>query len=402
MANFKQKTTKEIYNELDAKYTALRAKYNDTTPLLEKAVVKCLFYALAAVIAIVWQLITWVYKQCFPQTCDLEVLKFWGNLVGIDYKYGAPANLSIQLTGVSASSLSAGTTYKHLPTGLIYKTISRVNAESGVINATVECTTPGTVGNISIGQVLNIANPLDGIPDTATVTNVTINGSEDEEKLDYTNRVLSKFKSKSQGGSALDYYNWAMEVSGVVDALPYVLTEGLVDLYLVGEGSGINRDIDGTLSPNPFPSWVNGNFTDFTGTGTLLQVANSIEGSEPGKHDRRPIDGKVYLHNPTYTNYQVEITGLTTTAYNTDIKNTIISILDSKRPNVKVLGYGLDKARINRLSISAEVSEVIHGATFTDFILKNSSNVAINEDVLGVGCLANLSKLTINGTEIPL
>ena len=238
MANFTTKTIKEIFDSFMAKYSVLRSKYGDSSPLLEKSFIKTLGYAIAGIAASIWQLAVWVYKQIFPQTCELPALKFWGGLIGVDYNYGQAVNLSVRLQDVTASYLVSGTVYKDLNSGLIYKTISQVNAENNSILTTVQCTTSGVVGNIPVGTVLNIANPLDGIPSTATVEEIKIEGTEDEEVETYRKRVLYGFRKKSESGSPLDYYNWALEVSGIIDAFPYVLTEGIMTLYIVANGSG--------------------------------------------------------------------------------------------------------------------------------------------------------------------
>lgn len=402
MANYENKTIGDIFKILNAKYTALRAKFKDTTPLLEKATVKSIFYAFSASLGIVWQQSVWIYKQCFPQTCGLPALKFWGNLIGVDYKDGVSANLSIQLDDVTAGALSSGTIYKDLESGLIYKTVSQVPAENGKIITTVQCTTPGTVGNIPVGTVLNIANPLDGIPSTATVIDITITGTEDEEVEDYRKRVLFRFRNKAQGGSAVDYFIWATEVSGIVDAFPYVLTEGIISLYLVASGSGLNRTPSGSVSPNPFAKWVDGQFVALTGSGQMLAVANSIEGSAPGVHDRRPMNVRVNLLAPNYTPFKVEITGLTDTSYNESIKNALISYFDSKKPNLIVLDYGEADAKINKQQISSAVTDVIETETFTTITLKDASDNSIDETTLGIGCLSYLSSLKINGTNVPV
>lgn len=403
MANFVTKTIKDVFDSFMAKYTVLRSKYGDDSPLLEKAFIKSIAYSIGSIAATLWKYGNNIYKQCFPQSCDLPTLKFWGDLVGVDFNEGQFANLTIQLNNVSADYLISGTVYKDLSSGLIYKTISQANAIGGTITTTAQCTTSGAVGNLSAGTILTIANPIDGIPSTAVVINTAIEGTADEETETYRKRVLTRYKSKAQGGSALDYYNWCMEVPGVVDALPYVLTEGLVSIYLVGEGSGNNRNLSGSLSPNPFPVWVNGGIQDLTGNGLKLQVAKSIEGSEEGIYDRRPMTARVQLLNPTYTAYSIAITGLSDDSYNNEIKQALISNFDSKRPHIKVLNYKLAKAKINRLSLSSIVNEIIgESNSFTDFSLKNANNTEISEEILGVGCLAYLSSLTINGSTITL
>lgn len=402
MANFETKTIKQIYDGIIAKYTTLRNKYGDTAPLLEKAAVRSIAYAFAGVAGTLWQLSTWIYKQCFPQTCGLEALKFWGNLVGTNYKDGGASSLTIVLSDVTAQSLSAGTIYKHLKSGLIFKTISAVNAEDGTITATAQCTTSGEVGNLSPGEELNIANPYDGIPSTATIQDIAVKGTEDEKTEDYRKRVLYKFRNKSQCGSPLDYYVWATEVSGIIDALPYVLKSGVIKLFLVATGSGKDRTPSGTLSPNPFPIWEDGQFKPLEGSGQMLAVANAIEGSSPGVHDRRPAKATVELSIPIYTGFKVEITGLTDTSYNDAIKNALISVLDEKRPQLVVLDYGLSNAKINKIQLSSACTGVIDSETFTTFILKDSSDKSIDETTLGIGSLAYLSKLTINGEDVEL
>ena len=400
MAEFETKTIKQIYDGFISSYTVLRSKYGDNAPLLEKAVVKSLGYAMAGVAGSIWKLLTWVYKQCFPQTCDLTVLKLWGNLIGVDYKKGESTNLIIKLSGVTASSLPTGVVYKDLDSGLIFKTLSQATAIDGVIEATCVCSTSGSVGNIPVGTILNIANPYDGIPQTATVSSISIQGTEDEDVEAYRKRVLYRFKNKAQGGSAVDYFLWATEVQGIADALPYIISDGIISLYLVTDGSGLNRSPSGKLTPNPFPKWNEGQFVELAGSGQMLAVAKSIEGSQEGKHDRRPINARVELLNPNYMGFSVEINGITSTEYNSKIQETLIQKLDSKRPNLVVLNYPVSNSKINKLQLSADVNEVIGDETFTSFVLKNAKGEEIDEAILGIGSLAYLSSLKINNVSI--
>lgn len=400
MANFKTKTIKEIFDSFMSKYTVLRSKYGDTTPLLKKSFIKTIGYAIAGIAATLWQLSVWVYKQLFPQTCELPALKFWGSLIGVEYNQGQNANLTILLNRVTASYLVSGTVYKDLNSGLIFKTVSQVNAEEGQIRTTVQCTSSGSVGNLPVDTVLNIANPLDGIPSTAVVTEIKIEGTENEDVEAYRKRVLYRFKYKAQGGSAADYYLWATEVSGIVDALPYIISDGVVSLYLIAEGSGLDRSPSGNISPNPFPKWENGQFSEFSGSGQMLAVAKSIEGTKEGVHDRRPMNAKVQLLKPNYVGFSVEINGITSTEYNSKIKEVLVQKLDSKRPNLVVLNYPASNSKINKLQLSGEINNTIGENTFVDFVLKDSRGEEINEAILGIGQLAYLSSLKINNTTV--
>lgn len=400
MANFTTKTIKEVFDSFIAKYTVIRSKYGDETPLLEKSLIKSIGYAIAGEAGTIWQLSVWIYKQCFPQTAELPALKLWGNLVGVEYKYGTSANLTIKLDDVTAESLSSGTVYKDLITGLIFKTISQAVNEDGTITATVACSTQGSIGNLPVGTILNIANPLNGIPSTATIIGSKIEGVEDEDVEAYRKRVLYRFRNKSQSGSPLDYYTWIMEVPGIVDALPYVLEEGKVTIYTVSEGSGKDRTPTGFVNPNPYPVWENGQFTELTGDGQFLQMANAIEGSEEGVHDRRPVMAEVELLPPNYTPFTVEIDGLTDTTLNEQLKNVLINIFDSKRPHLVVLDYPLGKAKINQLQLSAACTAILDGESFTSFILKDENETSISETTLGIGCLPYLKKFIVNNKVV--
>lgn len=402
MANFTTKTIKEIFDSFMAKYNVLRNKYGDNSPLLEKSFIKSIGYAISGVAGTLWQMSVHLYKQCFPQSCDLETLLNWGNLVNVSYVKGRPTTLILKLNNVTASYLVSGTVYKDLDTGLIYKTVSQVNAENGQIIANAQCATSGIIGNIQVGTVLNIANPLEGIPSTAIVTGVLLEGHEDENIEIYRDRVIARYRSRAQGGSLLDYYNWCMGVQGIADALPYILDEGIVTIFLVGNGSRQNRNVSGSITPNPFPLWVNGIFTEYTGSGLMLEVAKAIEESEEGNHDRRPMTARVTLKQPNYASFSIEIIGLTNISYNEKIKDAIIASLDSKRPHIQVLGRKKSLSKINRQSLASIVQETIGDETFTSFSLKNSKNEEIAETTLGVGCLAYLANLKINGTQIDL
>lgn len=400
MANFTTKTMKEIAEGTIAKYKALRQKYKDTTPLLEKAAVKSLAWAFAGAVSSVWQSLVWVYKQCFPQTCSLPVLKLWGDLVGVEFIYGQSSQVELTLSDATASTLTTGTVYKELTSGLVYKTTAQGNNDNDSIVVSAQCTTAGSAGNLPVGTQLTIANPLDGIPQTATITSIKTEGSEDEDIEHYRPRVLYKFKNKAQGGSVSDYFGWCLEVSGIDDALIYVLTEGIVTIYLVATGSGKNRTPSGAINPNPFPNWIDGQFVEFQGSGQFLAVAKSIEGSSDGMHDRRPVNAKVNLLPCNYTGYEVDIKGLTSESYNDQIKAALDAALDIKRPHIIALNYSEANAKINSNALVTITQNIIGSNTFSTFTLLNNEGVEINEESLGIGSLAYLKKLTINNNVV--
>lgn len=407
MAGYKKKTLKEIQSDIISDYTTrIKKETGVDAPLLPKAVVRSIAWSIAGVASLQQNFLAWTYLQIHPRTCSPSVLKMWGSLLGIEYKTGTKTTLQIEIDNVTASSIISGTLWKSPKNSIVYSSLSTVSPISGTAVLNVEAKTSGPAGNLNPGEELDITNPYEGIPDKARVKAVLVSGSVDEDIEDYRNRVLIAFKRKAQGGSLVDYYLWTTEVAGIVDAFPYVLESGTIVVYLVSAGSGKDRTPSGSVTPNPFPEWENGNMKSISGSGLFYQAAMAINGTEDMKNSRRPAGAVVELRKPEYTGYRVEITELSpaTNDINAKIKDAIVSYLDTKKPNILALGYTKQDATINSSKLNAAIQNAINadGGTYNSFVLKNSAGEIINEDILGIGCLAYLAKLKINNADIVL
>ncbi|CDE59218.1 putative bacteriophage tail protein GP47 Mu-like protein [Fusobacterium sp. CAG:439] len=407
MAGYKKKTLKEIQAGIISDYTTrIKRETGIDAPLLPKAVVRSLAWSVAGVASMQQNYLAWVYLQIHPKTCSFPVLKMWGSLLGVEYKTGAKTTLQVEIINVTAASVISGTLWKSPKNGVVYSSLSTVSPIGGTAVLSVEAKTSGPAGNLNPGEELDITNPYEGIPDKAVVKSVLVTGSTDEEIEDYRNRVLIAFKRKAQGGSLVDYFLWGTKVSGIRDVFPYVLESGTIVLYLVADGSGKDRTPSGSVTPNPFPEWENGNMKVISGSGLFYQAAMAINGTEDMKNTRRPAGAVVELREPNYTGYRIEITELSsaTNEINTKIKDAVISYLDTKKPNILALGYTKQDATINSGKLNAAVQNAIDtdGGTYTSFVLKNSAGEIINEDILGIGSLAYLEKLKINGVDVVL
>lgn len=407
MAGYKKKTLKEIQSDIISDYTTrIKKETGVDAPLLPKAVVRSIAWSVAGVASMQQNFLAWTYLQIHPRTCSPSVLKMWGSLLGIEYKTGTKTTLQTEIDNVTASSIISGTLWKSPKNSIVYSSLSTVSPISGTAVLNVEAKTSGPAGNLNPGEELDITNPYEGIPDKARVKAVLVSGSVDEDIEDYRNRVLIAFKRKAQGGSLVDYYLWPTEVAGIVDAFPYVLESGTIVVYLVSAGSGKDRTPSGSVTPNPFPEWENGNMKSISGSGLFYQAAMAINGTEDMKNSRRPAGAVVELRKPEYTGYRVEITELSqaTNDINAKIKDAIVSYLDTKKPNILALGYTKQDATINSSKLNAAIQNAINadGGTYNSFVLKNSAGEIINEDILGIGCLAYLEKLKINNADIVL
>jgi hypothetical protein len=105
---------------------------------------------------------------------------------------------------------------------------------------------------------------------------------------------------------------------------------------------------------------------------------------------------------PNYSKYNVVITGVGqyTTSIGQEIKQSLISYMDNKRPNIPILGYNINGATINKNQIINIVDTILqnHNTSFSTLTITNENGDEIITDILGIGCLAVLDTLTINGT----
>ena len=437
MTTFKKPTIQEIYNTIINDY---KTRTNTKVPILKRVLIKCFAYAIAGIVSLIWNFAEWQYLQIFIEICDFEALKRWGNLVDVNYRLGTKAVLKIKLENVSKNEISAGTAWKNLDNRLIYKSLTTINTSTNtninidtntninntIINTAkdnttstnifinVECSTSGEIGNLLNDSKLNLINSIAGLPETAIVYSTETIGTENENIEDYRIRILNRYKWKPQGGAAIDYYNWATEVAGIADCLPYVLQNGLITLYIVSNGSGTNRTPTGSIEPNTFPQWQNGQMIDIVGYGQFLSVANSINGDNMNNennindnlNNRRPMNAKVQLLPPNYTEYKIEIEDLNpiNESIIQNIKNSLIAELDKKRPNIKAIGYSASNATINSNQLNSIVQNIIDSVngSYTRFALKNKDNKIILNDVLDIGCLAYLGELKINSLNVDI
>lgn len=407
MAGYKKKTLKKIQSDIISDYTTrIKKETGIDAPLLPKAVVRSIAWAVAGVASMFQNYLAWLYLQILPQTCSLPILQMWGSLLDVEYKKGTSTTLQLEIDNVSANVIVSGTLWKSNKNGVVYSSVSSVYPDNGVAILSAEAKTTGPTGNLDQGAELNITNPFDGIPDKATVKAVLVTGSNDEDVEEYRRRVLIAFRRKAQGGSLVDYFLWGTGVSGVADIFPYVLESGIITLYVVAVGSGNGRTPTGYVLPNPFPEWELGNIKEMSGSGLIYQVALAINGTEDQQNTRRPAGAIVKLAQPNYMGYKVEINELTpaTNDINSKIKAAIVKYLDARKPNILALGYTKQDATINASKLNAAVQNAIevYGGTYNSFVLKNSSGTAINEEILGIGCLAYLEKLKINGVDVVL
>lgn len=138
---------------------------------------------------------------------------------------------------------------------------------SGYVDIRVECTEPGTAGNLPTGTVLTWSSAPTGMGSTGTINAATRAGEAEESDEDLQTRLLELLRERPASGNRADWRAKAMEISGVENAFVYRLlapvvspatrpgvgtphTPGCVTVVVMGTAQGTSttneRVIDGT------------------------------------------------------------------------------------------------------------------------------------------------------------
>lgn len=157
----------------------------------------------------------------------VDTLPMWAAVWGIKRKDAEFASGIVNFIGtVNGSAIPAGTILNRSD-GVQYSTRAEVILAAGVASAVVDALLPGTLGDADAGTMLSLVEPIAGINGSPVVAAGGItNGAEVESNDRLRGRLLARIQKPPHGGSASDYEQWTLEVSGVTRAWVYPLYLG--------------------------------------------------------------------------------------------------------------------------------------------------------------------------------
>lgn len=97
--------------------------------------------------------------------------------------------------------------------------------DTGAVDIEVQCTQPGTIGNVKAGSVTLMITPINGIKSVTNEKDFT-NGTDEEDDDHYRERILERMQTPATSGNKYQYKIWAKEVPGVGDAKVVPLWNG--------------------------------------------------------------------------------------------------------------------------------------------------------------------------------
>lgn len=371
-------TTKEISDFIVNDYISR----NNAPNLLSRAIVRFLAWGIAPLYVLLFRFGRWGINQIFIQTADEEAINLQGNERGLSKNLGNKSVMKAHITGATALQIDAGTLYQY--NSVVYNVISNVPVNSGSAIVSIEAPEIGSGYDIVVGQMINLVNPLIGIPETAIITEITVEGTDDESFESWQQRVLNKTQLPPQGMAPADLLEWATDVTDIVDCYVYVYNANVSRVIPITTGSGADR----------IPS-----------TAQLNAVEQSCIRSEGSLYDDRlQLGSELDIITPDIENYSVTITGLTPadTGIYANIKSQIINYLDKKRasnPAINKIGVitRVDKNEI--ISIVQGILNVYAGNFSTLTFYFNMTEIT-GQRFLDLGTIAVLNTLTINGIVI--
>lgn len=179
-----------------------------------RSLVGVLNRVVAGGLSALYQYVEYLNRQVWADTCDAENLPSHGARWGKTRNPAAPATGSVTFTGITGTSVPAGTVLLRAD-GARFLTDALVTLAAGTAIATVTAEAAGQAGNTPISTALQLESPIAGVNSGATASTALAGGADIEDVEDWRARILARMRSAPQGGSEKDYKDWALEVSGV-------------------------------------------------------------------------------------------------------------------------------------------------------------------------------------------
>lgn len=301
--------------------TALRTQiWSDITAaaglvvsLLQKAVLKIVGSALAALVFGLYGYLDWIAKQAVPFTSTDEFLAGWGAFKNTYLEAATQTVLTVQFTGADGTPLPAGTAVNR-GDGFAYTTNSDAEVSGTTVTVNITAVMAGSAGNCDVGTAVVLAGAVTGIQSTGTVTAIVTSGADVETQDDFRDRVMLAFQKPVQGGDQDDYVVWVRAVAGVTRAWcsPNGFGAGTVVVYFMMDDAesahaGFPQGTDGVSQYDEGPG---GAPRGVVATGDQLTVADAII-------TEQPVTALVYLCSPIENQIGFTIGGLSTASSTT-------------------------------------------------------------------------------------
>jgi len=228
---------------------------------------------IAAAVESLHQHVSWLSRQVFASTADVEYLEQLAGERGLPRKPAALATGSITISGTATTPVSAGMQWQ-APNGALYQlTANATIGGGGTVVVAAQALVAGVGGNLAAATVLTQAAPIAGVTGAVIVSMADGEAAETDDSL--RERLLERMRNAPAGGNAADYKRWALEVAGVDRA------------YVFGARRGLGTVDVAIMAPTGLP-----------GAGLIATASDYIQA-------RRPVATDVLVLQPDLVNVTV-------------------------------------------------------------------------------------------------
>jgi uncharacterized phage protein gp47/JayE len=181
-----------------------------TAPLLASSVLTVLARVFAASCHLLWGYLSFIAQQVMPDTAEAEFLERWAAIYGIYRNPATYAAGEVQVSGTNTTVVPAGTVFIAAG-GTEYASAADQTIALGVATCNITALTPGSVGSLANGQVINLLQPIAGVNSAGVVQAAgLIPGNDAETDSALRTRLLERIQNPPQGGSLADYIEWML------------------------------------------------------------------------------------------------------------------------------------------------------------------------------------------------
>lgn len=227
---FERPTLDTLIERVD---TSIKGTLNITT-VLRRSFIGVISRAIAGMSHLMLGYLTWIARQVFPDTAELEYLDRWASIWGVIRNEATFAQFNIEFTGNNGGVIPAGTILQR-EDGTQYETDAEGTIAAGVATVQVTASLSGSGGDMAVSQTLNLLSPIANVSSTATITSIVTDADDTESDDSLRERLINRLQLPPLGGSANDYLQWAREVTGVTRSwvLPLQTGPGTVGVSFV-------------------------------------------------------------------------------------------------------------------------------------------------------------------------
>ena len=227
---FERPTLDTLIERVD---TSIKGTLNITT-VLRRSFIGVISRAIAGMSHLMLGYMTWIARQVFPDTAELEYLDRWSSIWGVIRNEATFAQFNIEFTGNDGGVIPSGTILQR-DDSTQYETDSEGTIVAGVVTVQVTASLSGSGGDMAVSQVLNLLSPIANVNSEATITSIVTDADDTESDDSLRERLINRLQLPPLGGSANDYLQWAREVTGVTRSwvLPLQTGPGTVGVSFV-------------------------------------------------------------------------------------------------------------------------------------------------------------------------